>query len=277
MSITEWLAENTKRLEKANIATARLDALILLEDATGKDRARLLAHSDEILSVMILSQLQVAIERRTRHEPLAYIRCKSEFYGREFKVTPATLQPRPETETMIELLLRQVKSKKLTAGSIVDVGTGSGCLAITAKLELPERIVIATDINTDALGVARQNSQKLGADVEFYQGNLLQPLIGLQSLTLSPFIVLANLPYVPDNHTINQAAMQEPRTAIFGGPDGLDLYRELFRQLESGEWQVMNILTESLPFQHKALEQIANAAGFKLTQTEDFIQAFIPE
>lgn len=277
MSITEWLAENTKRLEKANIATARLDALILLEDATGKDRARLLAHSDEILSVMILSQLQVAIERRTRHEPLAYIRGKSEFYGREFKVTPATLQPRPETETMIELLLRQVKSKKLTAGSIVDVGTGSGCLAITAKLELPERIVIATDINTDALGVARQNSQKLGADVEFYQGNLLQPLIGLQSLTLSPFIVLANLPYVPDNHTINQAAMQEPRTAIFGGPDGLDLYRELFRQLESGEWQVMNILTESLPFQHKALEQIANAAGFKLTQTEDFIQAFIPE
>src|SRR5690606_30273863 len=136
--------------------SARLDCLILLGDALGKDRAWLLANGDEVLSVKTQSQLKNAVNRRASHEPIAYIRGKSEFFGREFTVTPATLQPRPETETMIELLSKLItphfKNYKARPCNmrIVDVGTGSGCLAVTVKLEWPEAIVHAIDINEDA-------------------------------------------------------------------------------------------------------------------------------
>lgn len=287
MTIEKWLKHATRKLEAANITTARLDALILLEDVTQKDRALLLANGDEVLSVESLSRLQKQLVRRANHEPLAYIRGKAEFFGREFKVTPATLQPRPETETMIELLKNipdynppNMKARPSYLEQnvvVVDVGTGSGCLAITAQLEWPGPKVYATEINKDALVVAKQNAKKLGADVTFYQGNLLQPLLNLRSAFRAPSIVMANLPYVPDSHTINKAAMQEPPVAIFGGPDGLDLYRELFAQLAITEDRGLiaeYALTESLPFQHDKLAQIALAAGYNLIQTEGFIQIF---
>ena len=207
--------------------------------------------------------------------PLAYIRGKAEFYGREFMVTPATLQPRPDTETMLELLFEQVNGDKSKGNSIVDIGTGSGAIAITAKLEFPEFEVHATEINNDALKVARQNARNLGADVKFYQGNLLQPILNLQSSISNPFAMLVNLPYVPDGHTINQAAMQEQAVAIFGGPDGLDLYRQLFAQSSvSNPQSPILVLTESLPFQHKALAAIAKKSGYSLMKTQDFIQVF---
>lgn len=283
MTVSEWIKKTTARLAEAGIASARLDALILLEDATGKDRAWLLAHPDEdIFQGGTLEALYAQVERRTRHEPLAYIRGKSEFYGREFLVTPATLQPRPETETMIDLLkhIYQIEDWGLgidEPSSILDIGTGSGCIAITAKLEFPELQVLATEINEDALKIAEKNAQKLGANIKFHQGNLLRPIFNLQSPILSPFAILANLPYVPNKHTINKAAMQEPKIAIFGGSDGLDLYREMFSQISSSELRVSLVLTESLPFQHEELTSIANRHGFELTKTDDFIQAFRPK
>lgn len=266
MKVDDWLKAATRQLESAGITTARLDALILLEDAFKKDRAWLLAYPEHELDKSTLAVLDRQIERRIKHEPLAYIRGKSEFYGREFKVTPATLQPRPETETMIELLpgLKDSKVK-----SIADVGTGSGALAITVKLELSRLEVMATEINADALKVAKENARLLSAEVEFYQGNLLEPLRGKKI-----DVILANLPYVPDSHTINQAAMQEPRFAIFGGEDGLDLYRELFAQISNLKYQVSAVLTESLPFQHEELAKIADSSGYRLVGTEDFIQVF---
>lgn len=273
MSITEWLDKNTQKLEVAGITTARLDALVLLEDVMGHDRAWLLAHDDEELPAKKLSELDQLIDRRASHEPLAYIRGKSEFFGREFIVTPATLQPRPETETMLEVLLDLHGKLVEETENIIDVGTGSGCIAITTKKELPGKTVYATEINESALNIARQNAKKLDADILFYQGNLLAPLLGtnLQHVT-----ILANLPYVPDHYTINLAALQEPHVAIFGGEDGLDLYRQLFEQLKNSGWYITAVLTESLPFQHKDLADIARLAGFTLEQTEDFIQVFRP-
>lgn len=272
MKLNQWLAQATDKLSTAGIATARLDALVLLEDATGKDRSWLLAHSNFPCQGRTLTRLEEWVRRRSRHEPLAYIRGKSEFFGRTFKVTPDTLQPRPETETMIELLLRQVKSRKLKVESLVDVGTGSGCLAITAKLELPETNVYATDISEKCLQIAQKNAKRLQADIEFKQGNLLEPVSSI-NYSLST-IILANLPYVPDSFQINQAALFEPKLAIFGGEDGLDYYRQLFAQIDALPDKPSVVYTESLPPQHGDLRILADQHGYQLSATEDFIQVF---
>ncbi|HSX44539.1 MAG TPA: HemK/PrmC family methyltransferase [Candidatus Saccharimonadales bacterium] len=258
MQAETWLAEATKKLEKAGIGTARLDCLVLLEDVLDKDRAYLLAHSDIELSEPTLKKLNRQIIRRVKHEPLAYIRGKTEFYGREFCIDHRVLEPRPESETMIELL----KKLKLGNQTIADIGTGSGALAITVKLEFPKVKVVAGDIDKDCLVVAKRNARLLQAKVEFYQGDLLKPLPMVN-------IILANLPYVPNNHTINQAARHEPNIAIFGGPDGLDIYRQMFAQIHQ---KPSYILTESLPPQHQKLAQIAKRHGFIQKLEEDFIQ-----
>lgn len=268
MKAKDWLQTATARLSSASIATARLDSLVLLEDATRKDRAWLLAHPEHSLNEETRTSLDGLIARRVQHEPLAYIRGKSEFYGREFKVTPATLQPRPETETMISMLL----SLQLPPSPvIVDIGTGSGAIAITSKLEIPAAQVHAVEINAEALEIAKKNAETMQAVMRFYQGNLLHPILAAQH---SPNVILANLPYVPDSHTINPAAMREPAIAIFGGKDGLDLYRELFSDIIRLHQKPAFILTESLPFQHEELQLIAKTAGYSLSGSEDFIQLY---
>ena len=262
MRIDDWLTATTKQFSDADITTARLDSLVLLEDRTGKDRAWLLAHPEYNLKQSDIISLKSSVAQRTTHVPLAYIRGKAEFYGHEFRVTPCTLVPRPETETIISL----VKSLKLPPEShILDVGTGSGCIAITVALELKDMNVDGCDIDTDCLKVARENSQKLNAEVRFFVSNLLAQAAAYD-------VLLANLPYVPDNLQINTAATHEPRRALFGGIDGLDLYRSLFKQARHIRAQY--ILAESLPAQHKKLAEIAKAAGYALRQTDDFIQLF---
>lgn len=266
MKANDWLISATQRLESARISTGRLDSLVLLEDALQKDRSWLLANPDFIIEADVIQNLDKLIKRRSSHEPLAYIRGRSEFYGREFIVSPATLQPRPETETMIELL----KGLELTeAVSIVDVGTGSGAIAITAKLELPHAKVSATEINAKALNIAKQNSKFFRTNISFYLGNVLAPLNGTAD------VILANLPYVPDGFTVNPAAMQEPRVAIFGGADGLELYRDMFEQIKLNKQKPKFVLTEALPYQHGNLTTIASSAGYSQSKAEDFIQMFV--
>jgi len=307
-----WLLKATAKLEKAEIGTARLDCLVLLEDATGKERGWLLAHPEFELDEKLVKKLDKQIKLRATHEPLAYIRHKTEFYGRGFYIDHRVLEPRPESETMIELLKsalsghssegwnlvkKEIPINKRDPSlrwddtregdmTIVDLGTGSGALAITAKLEFPAATVIATDIDEKCLDVARQNAKTFGADIEFLSGDLLEPFgneeRGMKnegshfSLLHSPFTILANLPYVPDHFQINPAAMAEPRIAIFGGPDGLDLYRKFFKQLKALKQKPQFIFTECMPPQQEALAEIAKSAGFKLSQTDDFIQVFTP-
>lgn len=280
MNLNDWLVRETKQLKKTGVSTARLDLLVLLADELKKDKSYLLAHPDIILQGPSLQTLDKQVRRRAKHEPLAYIRGKSEFYGREFLVTPDTLEPRPETETMISLLKKLISTpEKVRPLHVLDIGTGSGCLGITAKLELPVVTVLATDISDACIVIARNNAKNLKAEVKFYKGNLLEALpASISNLKSSDKVVLANLPYVPDEHTINKAAMFEPRLAIFGGPDGLDCYRKLFLQIANisqfDSRQPRCIFTESLPFQHAKLTQIAKAAGYKLETSDDFVQVF---
>lgn len=265
MIISNWLRSATKKLRDAGVGTARLDAIILLEDALGKDRSWLLAHPEATVQGTSLYKLNGTIARRAEHEPLAYIRGKTEFYAREFYVNKHVLEPRPESEAMIDIVKELGKDQPWT---VVDVGTGSGCLAITTKLELPKSKVIAIDIDPNCLKVARKNSQILGAKVKFCNGDLLEPL------TAKPTIILANLPYVPEKFQINQAALHEPKLAIYGGKDGLNVYRRLFDQIKNLKQKPEYILTEALPFQHEDLELLALENKYKLHQTIDLVQSF---
>jgi HemK-like putative methylase len=151
---------------------------------------------------------------------------------------------------------------------IADVGTGSGALGITAKLELPKASVELLEVDSEALKIAQKNVEKLTASVKVARSDLLT-MSGQDNNVL-----LCNLPYVPDKHKINQAAMQEPRVAIFGGSDGLDIYRKLFGQVKNQRKRPLFILTESLPPQHQDLAIIAASAGYRLSETDDFIQIF---
>ena len=264
MKIAKWLANATELLKSADIPTARLDCLVLLEDVLQKNRAYLLAHDEAELSAIQLSKLNAFVTQRRRHIPLAYIRQRTEFFGRTFTITPAVLEPRPESETIIELLLQES-----VVSTVIDVGCGSGALGITAKLALPRASVNAIDIDPACLEVTRQNAAQLKADITILQNNLLT---GIKPKIIDNAHIIANLPYVPNDYTLNEAAMYEPALAIFGGPDGLDLYRTLFAQLQGT--QPAAILCESLPMQHQALAAIALQHGFTLRATHDFIQYF---
>ncbi|HSX30944.1 MAG TPA: HemK/PrmC family methyltransferase [Candidatus Saccharimonadales bacterium] len=296
MTLSDWLKQAQAQLEGSGIATARLDCLVLLADALERDKSWLLSHAEYALQGPDLKMLNTKVAQRAKHTPLAYIRGHAEFYGREFAVNAHTLVPRPETEAMIDVLKDLVsrhpeQSEGSSPGSndrsfayaqddenitLADIGTGSGAIAITAKLELPQTHVIATDIDKNCLKTAEHNARSLGVDITLLHGFLLQPLRD-SSLVTRDSIILANLPYVPDNFQINTAATHEPRRALFGGPDGLDLYRQLFRQANSLATKPVCILTESLPPQHEMLAEIAKAAGYQLQQTNDFIQLFVAE
>jgi release factor glutamine methyltransferase len=265
MKIKDWLISAQKQLDNAGIGSARLDVLILLEDITKNDRGWILAHQDESLSLTQLKRLRSRLKKREKHLPLAYVRGHTEFFGRKFFVNRHTLEPRPESETMIELLLKLPISTKV---KIADVGTGSGALGITASLEFNNPNVDLYDIDAGALAVTRHNLALHELHLHTRKSDLLRRHIRGYD------VILANLPYVPDHYRINQAAAMEPRIAIFGGRDGLDIYRRFFVQIHRFHWQPNYVLTESLPTQHQDLAEIATNCGFKLYLSQDFIQVF---
>lgn len=275
MTISSWLGHARSELETAGITTARLDSLVLLSDELGQDKAWLLSHPEYELQGSEIKNLNKKIVQRAIHTPLAYLRGKAEFYGREFAVNTHTLVPRPETETMIELLKPLIKGTKKPP-VLVDVGTGSGAIAVTAKLEFPAAQVLATDIDPACLRTADVNARTLGAAVTLLEGDLLEPVIEWQrtATTQHEVLLLCNLPYVPDTFHINRAASHEPRRALFGGPDGLDVYRKLFTVAANFSRPPRYILTEALPTQHPELQHIAQTKGYQLERTDDFIQVF---
>lgn len=300
LSRGQWLALATKQLTDAGIPTGRLDALVLLEDATGTDRAKLLAEPDVLLTDTEQAILDEQIAQRATHLPLAYLRGKTEFYGREFIITKNVLEPRPESETMIDVLksLPIVQAKKyspthqpptqatshelgstasagpvdstkdLKTVRIADVGTGSGALGITAYLELENAQVDLIELDDQALKTAKMNVDLFTINVSVIKSDLLA------QTPQNYDVLLCNLPYVPDNFSLNPAAMREPKIAIFGGPDGLNLYRKLFNQLQNTAQKPLYILTEALPPQHEPLAEIAALGGYRLLKTDDFIQLF---
>lgn len=272
MNIETWLANAQAELSAHGISSARLDCLLLLEHVLQQDRAWVLAHLDAKPSAEQLQQLQSLVERRNTHEPMAYIRGFCEFYGRRFIVNSDVLVPRPESESMIELLKQSVIPKAV----IADIGTGSGCLAVSAKLETGA-VVIAVDIDKACLNVAQQNAAVHTASVRFIEGSLLEPFTyGGSASGIAPTVLLANLPYVPNEYPINKAAEHEPTVALFAGSDGLDAYRLLFQQTTQLSVLPQIIITEALLSQHALLEELAATHGYSLVITDGLAQLFRP-
>lgn len=266
MTIADWLIESMVRLRDTGVDSPRRDTLVLLEDTLKKDRAWVVAHPEQELSEERLETLGKLIDRRLKREPLAYIRGKSWFYGRFFEVNPSVMIPRPESEAFITLL------KDLQATEVIDIGTGSGCLAITAKLEIPNAKVTAVDVSPEALDVAKKNAESHNVDVEFLESDLLSSLI---SSIESQTTIIANLPYVPDGMITSPEIATEPALALFSGNDGLNHYRKFWNQIHTLHKKPKNILNESLESQHSTISDMAKKSGYKLQKTEQLTQFFV--
>ena len=214
----------------ANIKSAQLDGELLLQYQLNLPRTWLLAHDDAEIAPEQWKQLCQLLYLRSQHCPLAYLTGHKEFYGRDFIVNSHVLIPRPESEQIIESLKSLVSDNPHRARNLIDVGTGSGCLAITAKLELPGLTVAASDIDQQALMVAKQNAKQLGADISFYQSDLLKDLSSNHKFD----IIIANLPYV--NHSWPELSPElnyEPSLALYDySPDSLGLIKKLIVQAQ---------------------------------------------
>ncbi len=214
-SVADALRDATSRLDASD--TPRLDAELLLAHALGVGRERLVLDASEELSGESLARFDALVERREACEPVAYILGRKEFRRITLSVDRRVLIPRPETELLVEIGLGLAPG-----ASVVDVGTGSGSVALALKDERPDLDVWATEVDADALAVARENGRRLGIAVEFVQADLLEGVS-------RPFdAVLANLPYVAEGSQLPpDIAGYEPGVALFGGPDGLDPVRRL--------------------------------------------------
>jgi release factor glutamine methyltransferase len=216
-SVAATLREATAALGAAGCESPRLDAELLLASVMGVDRSRLVIDGGRELEPGVLTRFEALLARREAREPVAYILGRKDFRRITLAVDRRVLIPRPETELLVEVGL------SLPSGArVVDVGTGSGAVALALKDERPDLSVVATDASAEALVVARENGRHLGLDVSFRQADLLDGVEGRFDA------VLANLPYVASGVGLApEIALYEPAQALFGGADGLDLIRRL--------------------------------------------------
>lgn len=264
-AIKDWLTNATQLLTNAGIPSAKLDSEIILEGALQKDRSHLYAYPDEIISINTLKIAEKNLAKRIKRVPIAYIIGCKEFYGRNFTVNSSTLIPRPESEQIIETLkdiLKNTTQEKLT---LIDVGTGSGCLGITAKLEYPDLSVILSDVSNSALDVANSNAQKLKATITSVQSNLLDTCPGKID------IILANLPYVDKSWERSPETDYEPSLALFAKNNGKRLIIDLIDQAAGKLNPNGYLIIESDPVQHDSLINYAINQNFKLVSKKDYI------
>lgn len=215
MNLQESAKRAATRLAEGGIPDTAFEAEMLARTATGTTRSQYYAGFEA--NEAAAARLQRFIERRLQREPSAYIAGMREFFGLEFEVTPAVLIPRPETELLVEIGLAELRAHPRSV--VVDVGTGSGCIAVSVAANAPSATVIATDVSPDALAVARRNATRHGANVTLTRGHLA-------SAIARAGIILANLPYIPSTvvETLDPEIRDwEPRCALDGGPDGLSL------------------------------------------------------
>lgn len=272
LSINDWLSDATRQLVFAEIPSARLDSELILAHTLRKNRSYLHTHYDEILPARDVEIASARLALRLDRVPVAYIIGHKEFYGRRFRVTTATLIPRPESEAMIELLKKTLPANASllaeTPLRLVDVGTGSGNLGITAKLELPELEVALIDESRHALRVAEQNAEQLGATVDVIRSDLLT------SYPLVADIILANLPYVDPAWERSPETDHEPAEALFARDGGKALIFELLAQTQDKLAVGGTIILEADPEQHPDIIAHAKGHGLLLADRLDYAISF---
>ncbi|MFH0987956.1 MAG: peptide chain release factor N(5)-glutamine methyltransferase [Parcubacteria group bacterium] len=269
--IKNALTNSYNKLQKEKIASAFLDAEVILSSVIGKPREFLFTHPERKLTGRQFNRFRALINQRATKIPVAYLTKQKEFFGLNFFVNKNVLIPRPETELLIEQIVdisinqKNNKTNGQKIKTIADIGTGSGCVAISIAKNIPNVRILATDISKSALTVARRNAKQLGATkkIQFFHGNLLSP-INNEKID----IVVANLPYLPDPATapiptrptrlsqtkeIAAELKHEPQNALYAGPDGLKIYEKLFKQISELKFKPRFVLIE---IDHRQSSQI---------------------
>ena len=274
-SVRGMLKLGVARLRDAKVPSYTLAAELLLLHVVGRDRTWIYAHPEENLSASQVEDFLRLIARRQAGEPTQHLTGRQEFWGLQFRVTRDVLIPRPETEHLIEVALDRLAVREIRAGrpaklsgdhvTLIDVGTGSGCIAIALAKELPGATVYATDISPAALGVAQQNAARLGFEnrVHFVESNLFAAFSPLASSHLPPSfdLVVSNPPYVSRRNSSSLAEEvreHEPALALYGGEGGHEFYSALVSQaaehLKPTGLLVLELGYDSLPAVRPLLE-----------------------
>ncbi|MDZ7611701.1 MAG: peptide chain release factor N(5)-glutamine methyltransferase [Candidatus Moranbacteria bacterium] len=270
MNSKELLLKAKNILIKKRIESLSFDSELLLSFILGVSREYILTHPEYEVSSEKERKFLELIKRRSRGEPVAYLIGRKEFCGLNFQVDQNVLIPRPETELMVEKVLKLVeKEKSKEKVAFIDIGTGSGCIIISLAQKLKnyskENLFYASDISLKALNVAKKNAKKHKAEnIKFLHGNLLEPFFNNKSLLKADKIIItANLPYL--SQEIYQSAPKdvrdfEPKMALEAGDDGLDLYRELFEQMQSENLnkKTTSLFLEISPEQKEKTEDLVN-------------------
>ena len=228
MNVKETLNVASEELMKIGSLDARLEAEVLLRHVLKIDRATMFRDLDEDVSIEDSGNIASLVKRRTQREPLAYITGAKEFYGLPFVVSEDVLIPRQETELLVDTAIVQAKSLDKSQISIVDVGTGSGAIAVSLALNIPTSSVIAVDISESALTIADDNRRAHGlySRIKLRRGNLLEPIVEKID------ILVSNPPYIKSDKltSLQEEVLKEPMVALDGGYDGLELIKKLLFQ-----------------------------------------------
>jgi len=268
--IKDWLTKAQHQLETAGIFSAKLDAELMLAHSIHKDRTYLHAHHEELLSDSDIATANELLEKRASRLPIAYLIGYKEFYGRRFTVTKDTLIPRPESEDIIDILKIILNDlgypEKILR--LVDVGTGSGCLGITSKLEFNNLEVALADIDSHTLEIAKSNADDKNIIVDTFNGDLL---LGYDK----PIdIIVANLPYVDKDWPRSPETDYEPELALFAPEKGTYLIKKLISQANKLLLKGSIIIIEADPTQHDELINFARKKSFKLINRLNYIVTF---
>jgi release factor glutamine methyltransferase len=228
-TVSTLIQSITARLVGVGIDDAGIDARLLVRSAFNWSAAEQLGYLPDAPPLDRLNYLESLVLRREQREPLQYITGSTEFYRRQFSVNESVLIPRPETEQIVVQALAFVRENGIENPRIADICTGSGAIAITLALELPSAEIQATDISSGALTVAQQNADDLAAELEMYEGSLLEPLSGEFD------VIVSNPPYILSDamHGLQPEVAREPSLALEGGNDGLDVVRPLLEGIAS--------------------------------------------
>lgn len=267
-SVREVLRQGIARLRQTDVPSFTLAAELLLLHVTGRDRTWIYSHPEEILSSAEMATFSALVDRRCKGEPTQHLTGKQEFWGLEFQVTRDVLIPRPETEHLIEVALDRLAVRELRAGrspklsgegvTIVDIGTGSGCIAVALAKELPSAVVYASDISPAALEVGRRNADRFGfaARIRFLQSHLFNGFLPLKF-----DLIVSNLPYIGRREADSlprEIRDHEPEVALYGGEEGYELFGALVAQSQSflkpGGLLVLELGHDSLPAVQPLLE-----------------------
>jgi release factor glutamine methyltransferase len=270
-SVADRLAAARTRLAASGLtpAEAALDAEVLARHILGWDLATLLTNGREPERQGFGEALDALIERRARREPVAQIVGHREFWGLDFEVTRDVLVPRPETELIVEEALAFARERRLT--HIIDVGTGSGCIAIAIASELPDVRITATDASLPAIEVARRNASAHGVQsrIDFHLGDVLSDVNGPAEL------IVSNPPYVPEAmaaHLQPEVVQYEPHAALFGGETGLEVLATLFEQAPPRLAAGGRLIVEFGFGQRDGVERLASANGWRIVRTREDLQ-----